>query len=193
MHKPRHIGRPNHSELPVEHRNTYEEWRVLLDYEKILKDDGTIDLVKLELKYPKHGLDEKQLAWIEAMQQGRVTEEGEDVDVSVDPIETEPMVPEVKDKEEEVEVIDDEAEEDDELAPPPPPGEQSSSKKIEGVEKTDSYAVGDTFKIQVAEDGEPEEVTIAKIAKDGIHLASSKDEDTEYLVDAAELKEMIVE
>lgn len=199
------------------HIDTYEEWRQLLLAERILSDEGTIDLVRLERKHPDHGLDEKQLAWIEAIQQGRVTEKGEDVPVEEEKessMEEEPeeipvapasnREPEPEEKPEppkakKAKVVEPEPEpepeeekkeeeaEDEDLAPPPLPGE--TRKKSE--EKAE-YEVGQTLKIQVEEDGDPEEVTVAKIAKDGIHLQSSKDEETEYLVDPEELAEMIV-
>jgi len=210
MLKARHVVQAGAS---TDHENSYEEWRLLLLSENILSEDGLIDLERLEKKHPGE-LDTKQVIWIEAMQKGEVIEEGDDVAVGVDPRVDQPepenekpveRIKEVKSKKivepvkiekqeekevDEAEVVDDEGEEDEkddeELAPPPPPG------AAKNVKTKDSWNIGDELTIQVEADSEPEKVTVVKIAKDGIHLASSKDEDTEYLVDPEELTEMIV-
>jgi hypothetical protein len=204
MFKAKHAERGNREEMTV-HENTYEEWRSLLERQGILSQDGKIDLEKLEKKYPGE-LDTAQVIWIERMQKGEVLEDGDDVvlekvavraaenrepdDEPAEPVEEEPVAPKKKAKVEKEEEEGEKEEEDEDLTPPPLPGE--SKKKAEEKEKKPSYEVGQTLNIQVEADGDPEEVTITKIAKDGIHLASSKDEDTEYLVDPDELGEMVV-
>lgn len=202
-------------EIPTEHRDTYEQWRVLLEAEHIIDADGMIDVEKLEKRYPDT-LSKQQIVWIEAMQKGEVIEEGDDVeldepeeegaeaevDVATEPepeSEPEPKVSKktiVEEAEESVaeaaqeEKEEVEEEEDEDLAPPPPPG---SKQGAENKERPKEFAEGDSFNILIEEGGEPEEVTVVKITKDGIHLASSLDESTEYLVDQDELREMIVD
>ena len=201
MHKVKHAEHHkaqggDNREMPVEHRNTYEQWRILLEAEHIIDADGMVDLEKLEKRYPDT-LTKSQIVWIEAMQKGEIVEEGDDVELD-EPVEEDEVeevaevekVEEPEEVEEASEKVVEEDDEDEDLAPPPLPGE---SNKADNKEPEKEIAVGDTLKILIDPDGEPEEVTVAKIAKDGIHLASSLDENTEYLVDPAELQEMIVE
>ncbi len=199
----------------TEHENIYEEWRMLLLANGIMSKDGLVDLEELEKQYPGE-LKKDQVVWIERMQRGEVFEEGEQVPVveaeadvaePEDPEEKEEETPKVKpakhekaphktveppdpepdaDEEKEEEEPAEESDEED-AAPPPPPGEARGS----GKEK-DSYKVGDTLKIQIEEGEDPEDVTVARMTKEGVYLTSSKDDDVEYLVSEDELKEMIV-
>jgi hypothetical protein len=147
MHKTKHTQLENNREMPVEHRNTYEQWRELLVAEHILSEEGLIDVERLEKKHP-NTLDKNQIIWLEAMQKGEIIEEGDDVELD------EPIT--------------------------------------ESESEVKEFNVGDAFKIQVDEDGQPVRVTVVEIGNDGIHLAPADDESTEYLVEADELAEMIV-
>ncbi len=74
-HAEHHQHRPAHeSEMPAGDRDTYQQWHDLLVAEKIINEDGLVDLEKLEERYPD-ALSKSQIVWIEAMHRGEIEEE----------------------------------------------------------------------------------------------------------------------